>query len=632
MHRRSLWLFLAILWLAWLVPWPLAGQARAEGRAGAYSWDYIDVDITIQTNGDLEIVETHGYAFGEGAFTYAYRDIPLSRVEGIEDVWVVDEGQARLRTSTARSGSNLRITWWFAPTSGTRIFRLHYRARGAVRIYPEGDQLWWKAIFANRTEPVRAAHVTVHLPAPVSAEQLKIAAYGVPARHSLIGAETIWFTVGEVAPGQELEVRVQFPHGLVQAPAPAWQGEADRIAEYNERTRPAINLLVAAFSLFVLVLGCLGILALWYVKGRERPAGEVAEYLAEPPADLPPAMAGILLRERPDIRDIVATIVDLARRGVLEVHEQLGLRLFQPDMPPDFTFRLLRPDAPMRPYEATLLRWLFAGGRDRRLSDLGGKLERALPEIRDQMGREVAAAGYFVRNPEVVYLEYSVPGVLLAIVGLGLALFASGLLNFLPYRPIALLSMLIWGALHPYTDVGALPCAAVGAVGLALAVAGRYMPRRTPAGAAQAARWRAFRRYLAQIGRYTDLAAAREAFDRYLPYAIAFGLERAWIASFAAVGTPAPSWYVPFGAAGLAGAAGRPGLAAGYITPSLQNVSDGLARSLESMSAGLTSMLDATAGALSSGPAPGGGGGRGGWSGGGGRAGGGGGGGGGGAG
>lgn len=543
MHRRCLWLFLAILWLAGFVLWAPAGQARAAGRAGAYSWDYIDVDITIQTNGDLEIVETHRFAFREGTFTYAYRDIPLSRVEGIEDVWVVDEGQVWLRTTTARSGSNLRITWRFAPTSGTRTFRLHYRARGAVRIYPEGDQLWWKAVFADRTEPVRAAHVAVHLPAPVPAEQLKIAAYGVPARHSLIGEETVWFTAGEVAPGQELEVRVQFPHGLVQASAPAWQAEADRIAEYNERTRPAINLLVAAFGLFVLVLGCLGILALWYMKGRERPVGEVAEYLTEPPTDLPPALAGILLRERPDVRDIVATIVDLARRGVLEVHEQLGLRLIQPDMPADFTFRLLRPDAPMRPYEATLLRWLFAGGRDRRLSDLQGKFDRALPEIRDQMGREITAAGYFVRNPEVVYLQYSVPGVLLAIAGLGLALFASGLLNFFPYRPIALLSVLIWGALHPYTDVGALP----------------------------------------------------------------------------------------FGAAGLAGAAGGAGLPAGYIMPSLQNVSDGLARSLESMSAGLASMLDATAGALSASPAPDGGGGHGGWSGGGGRGGGGGGGGGGGA-
>ncbi len=584
-----------------------AGLAfAAPAQAKSYSWDYIDVDIAIQTNGDLEIVETQRYVFSGGTFTYAYREIPLDRVESIDSVWVEDDSGLRARTSTRLESGRLRITWYFAPASGTRTFRLHYRARGALRIYAGGDQLWWKAVFAGRTGPVQAAHVTVHLPAAVPASELTVASYGVEAQHRLIGERTVWFSANALAPGQELEVRVQFPHGLVQAESPAWQAAADRQADYDARLRPTVNLLTAATSILFCLLGCLGVLLLWYLRGRERPASAWAEYLSEPPSDLPPALAGTLLRERPDVRDVLATIVDLARRGVLEIREQPGASLFQPDMPPDYTLRLLRQPPPLRPYEATLFGWLFVGSRERSLSELRERFDRALPEILSQVGAEAASCGLFEANPESVRLQYSLPGLLLAAVAAPVAALAAGALNGFPYPPLAALGLAVSEALRPYTDVGAWPFAGLAVVGAALAVAGKAMPRRTAGGAEQAARWRAFRRYLAQIDAYGGVAAAGEIFDRYLPYAIAFGLDRRWIAAFAAAGASAPSWYVPFGlglaAGGLAGGLGDP--SAGDIMPSLQNMSTGLAGSLQGMSAGLASMLDAAASTLSSGPAP----------------------------
>src|SRR5438067_6371575 len=69
-----------------------------------------------------------------------------------------------------------------------------------------------------------------------------------------------------------------------------------------------------------------------------------------------------------------------------------------------------------------------------------------------------------------------------------------------------------------------------------------HMPRRTRAGALAAQRWAAFRRYLTGLATGRD-AAQREEFERYLPYAVAFGLDRAWMERFAAAGAPAPSWY-----------------------------------------------------------------------------------------
>ncbi|CAN0488716.1 unnamed protein product, partial [Phaeothamnion confervicola] len=80
-------------------------------------------------------------------------------------------------------------------------------------------------------------------------------------------------------------------------------------------------------------------------------------------------------------------------------------------------------------------------------------------------------------------------------------------------------------------------------VSLILMRVSRSMPRKTPNGAEAAAKWRAFRTYLKDIRQYEKVDEAKALFERYLPYAVAFGLERDWVRTFAAVGTPTPSWF-----------------------------------------------------------------------------------------
>ncbi|MDI7275135.1 MAG: DUF2207 domain-containing protein, partial [Anaerolineae bacterium] len=223
--RRCRWqLLLLVLLLLCAAQAGLARPARADDKT--YHWDYIDVDITIQPNGDLDIVERHCYVFTEGSFTYAYRDVPLTRVESIDDVWVEEDGQRygsdRLRVE--HRDASLRITWYYPSTrNASRTFDLHYRARGALRIYEGGDQLYWKAIFSDRDFAVLRSRVTVHLPAALAGADLKVASYGVSAEYEVVDSQTVRFATGRVRPGEELEVRIQFPHGLLAAGKPSWQ-------------------------------------------------------------------------------------------------------------------------------------------------------------------------------------------------------------------------------------------------------------------------------------------------------------------------------------------------------------------------------------------------------------------------
>jgi hypothetical protein len=60
------------------------------------------------------------------------------------------------------------------------------------------------------------------------------------------------------------------------------------------------------------------------------------------------------------------------------------------------------------------------------------------------------------------------------------------------------------------------------------------------------------------------MGEARETFERYLPYAIAFGVERDWVRRFHDLQLPAPMWYHPVFLPGYGGgwvntAQGAPG-------------------------------------------------------------------------
>jgi uncharacterized membrane protein len=140
------------------------------------------------------------------------------------------------------------------------------------------------------------------------------------------------------------------------------------------------------------------------------------------------------------------------------------------------------------------------------------------------------------------------------------------------------------------------------------------MPAKTPRGAEAAARWKAFKAYLERIEKLTDLKQSAELFERYLPYAIAFGMNKSWIWKFSTLtDTPAPAWYVPYGV-WLPGHLGRPGRgalasptradpsAAPTASGGLQGMSDGLAGGLQSMGDGLTQLLNTTGRVLQTAP------------------------------
>ena len=594
-----------LMLLAWLLASLSLLPAQAQDRS--LYWGNYDVAITVQPDGCFRVAETQELVFTVGEFRYGIRSIPTEFTSSIGDVTVGElGGQPYSRSSSGQpftfdvtqAGGDLNIRYNFPPTSDdSRTIVIEYTVCGGLLYYPGGDQLVWKAVPSNASFPIQNASVTVRLPDGVTIDNYD--ATGPRGTATLIdNNQGVRFVASEpIRPGSnDFAVRVQWPSGPVAGQPASWQVAMDR----QDQIEPVANLGVLALTALVLVGGLLGLYLLWYSRGRDAPVKLPAEWIPEPPSDLPAGMVGTLIDEHADTKDVMATLVDLARRGVLAIQEESKPGLFGIGKTQEFTYHLENTDLPMRPYEKLLVDKLFDGEQSKQLSDLREKFYVTMGQVQKGLYQAVVGDGYFPRNPERVRTTYAGLGVAALILAAVVGCFATVLL-------------MQWSGLAICLPIAfALP--AIGLIVLA-----RYMPRKSANGAEEAAKWLAFKRYMENIEQYTRVEEVKEIFDRYLPYAIAFGLEKSWIARFARVDAPPPPWYHTgpymgprprgwgwWGAGPMMGPSGGPSPmpeGGGPGAPSMSDMSRGMGAGLAGMSAGLGGMLTAATGALTSRPA-----------------------------
>ena len=329
MKRSLLLLTTMVLLLALALP-SLAAAATDQ----QYHYGFINTDYVVQTNGDISVTEVVQYVFTSGSFHHVYRNINMTNIEAITDISLKEgnlayqpvSGETQNGYTAVRSSGTTQVDWWFPYTSNaSRTFTLTYTIKGGLRIYDGGDQLWMKSIWPDRGQTVNSTKTVVHLPAGVDAAQTKTAYYGVSATTTQPDPSTVVFTTGSMGDGQQLEVRVQFQHGIVQAAAPSWQQAADAQVARDAQMAPIRNLIALISLLLCLLIPIGGGIALymhWYNKGRDKPIGLVADYIPNPPSDLPAGVVGTLIDESADLKDIVASVVDLAHRGIIAISEQ----------------------------------------------------------------------------------------------------------------------------------------------------------------------------------------------------------------------------------------------------------------------------------------------------------------------
>jgi uncharacterized membrane protein YgcG len=483
-------------------------------------------DLLVRPDGTLDVTEKLQVRF-TGSWNGIVRSIPVEYatgyganytlrldVRGIED----DRGN-KLRVEESRAGRNREFKIWVPDASdAVRSVVLRYRVKNGLRFFDEHDELYWN-VTGNDTEfATHTASARVVLPDGVSG----VRSTGFTGVEGSVekavdireAAGVVEFrTTRPLGFREGLTVVVGWNPGIVARPS-----QSDKIIQFLLSNAILVLPLIAGFVMF----------GLWRRHGRDPELGPIAVQY-EPPDGLSPAEAGTIIDNSPDMRDVTATIVDLAVRKYVVIEEVEEQQLFGLLSNKSFAFISKRPREDwqeLKPHERKLLDALFDGRhRDRvTTSELENQFYLDLPEIQSVLNQTLVSGGHYLHHPNQVRLLFL--GIAVA-AGLAIGIGGSVLLEKLLGQPSS-----------------AAPVAGV-LTGLVIAAFGLIMPARTERGTRTLASLRGFEEFLQRVegDRFERVVPTPELFERFLPYAMAFGVEKNWARAFDDIYQTPPDWY-----------------------------------------------------------------------------------------
>ncbi len=482
-------------------------QARAE--------EILRFDETLQIlpDGKITVVEQIDYDFGALDRHGIFRTIPTIKTneEGKKFVLdysnfvVVDDKGNPYRYS--KSGSDGETTVKIGDPdktiTGEHTYSISYSVAGALTYFSDHDELYWNVTGDNWQVPMNAVIARIQLPAAVAKNNLRIACFTGSSGSTETNCnstynekeKTVTIQTSRSLDSYEgMTVVVGFPKGLVAVLEPKeyvsfWETFWGRV-------------LIAAIIVVAVVwyiIAPLVLPVLWWKYGRDpkSPVGEASAWFAPPKGKdgraLTPGETGTLVDERADNADITATIIDLARRGYLKIIEKT-----KGDIHLKKETSLVTGDI-LQPFEKTLFNGMFKTKDTITLKT--ADLTKVVSDTKNKLYESVVDEEFFPKNPQSIRTAFSVGGVLSLMTG-----------NFLLF--------------------------------LSLILFGYHMPRKTILGAGAAAMARALKSFITSQERQFKFQAQKQMlFEKMLPFAIAFGVERIWIARFAEMHLAKPDWY-----------------------------------------------------------------------------------------
>jgi len=487
--------------------------------------------------------------------------------------------------------------------SGPQTYVITYKVSGAMNSFADHDEIFWNVDGAQWPVPKQQVSASVHIPA---GSLLKATCFegAAGSQESCTSADAnnvvTYATKRVLASDEQLSIVAGIKKGLIAIPPP---NLVPRLRTLTDGFFDLTPLTLGA-SIVVFLIGVGYVVRSWLINGRDRqyltqyyltndPRESAAPITGHepvvveftPPQNLRPAELGVILDERADVKDLTATMVDLAVRGFLTMSEASG----------DWTLTRTAVKADgLLPYETTILTGLFAasetllGGQDDatdgaafeadvfgpsqaipqvsqvRLSDLKGHFAVRLRAAESALYRNSVSKSWFRIRPDQARSNWGWIGVLVAVLGAGAAY---GLGLFLGWGMIGL---------------------ALVAVGLFMLATMRLISVRTAAGRELLQHTLGFRLYMNTAENYRQQFAANAGiFTLGLPYAIVFGCVRHWAKAFEGLDTSGfGSWY-----------SGSNGFQASVIADSLLSLNSGISAAISAPSVSAVSGFSGAGGA-----------------------------------
>ena len=379
----------------------LAVGLHGEAWAKSYRISGVEIDAHLRPDGSMDVSEARTYSFN-GSFSFAYRDLPRNGPVDFEDFMVLENGRPYRQSDSEAPGTfsvestsgGARITWHYSASNESRTFEFRYRALGAVVRHEDAAVLYYK--FLSEDWEIPQSNITLRLvpPDPISRSDINEWLHGPLSAVSRITDEGVVLAQCPRLPGRTyLEIRALYPPRLfpnarrgvgavreeVMAEEAAWVEEANRIrrSELDRAAAGEKRVKTGRWILAALALaGLLGWRHLYMNYGKRPELPQFMDKTSEVPGDTPPALVGYLLNNRQVVgRDLVGTMLDLARGGFVELREEtVEKKSFWGGMKQksEYYWDLKRAHweqhaSDLKEYERALLQFIFgdlAGGAD----------------------------------------------------------------------------------------------------------------------------------------------------------------------------------------------------------------------------------------------------------------------------
>lgn len=411
-------------------------------------------------------------------------------------------------------------------TGQTHTYEIRYEVKNVINFLEDRDfdEWYWDINGDQWTHPFERVSGEVHLPGDWDYQGLPSAScytgrLGVTESVCTISRTDTGFTFAAdkaLAVNENLTIAIPVQKGLF-APRTAADWWRENMAQF-------------AGAIAGLLLGIVA-LRQWYVWGRDHKGRGTIVPQFEPPKGLTPAEVGLLNDYYVHNSDLTATIIDLAVRGYVRIHdeEKKRLGLFK-----SRTFKLELVNThvgDLKVHEKSLLRAIFkqmVAGTMQPIKDIEPQgMQSAVTGIRSQLKKSLTKEyGLFEESPKRAYTICAV------VMGLGVVVFFLGV------------SIGSWGLI-----VGALWTFALSFVSMI------FMGRRSHAGVEAYEHIKGLKLYMdtAEKDRlammqsvdrpYAEPSHTVELYEKLLPYAVALGVEKSWSKQFENIYAQQPNWY-----------------------------------------------------------------------------------------
>jgi len=583
-----------------------------------------DSQVKLEKDSTLNVIETIVMDFQGASRHGIYRDIPIKyeRYKNTYSVYlkilsITDENSNPLQYQTSHKGRNLDIRIGDADTlvTGVKTYKLHYTVLRAVNFFDGKPEVYWNATGDDWVFDIQQATARFYPPTNVTLDQLKTQSFfGPPGAtqpaSSQMEDNDVAFYTKNLNAGEGLTFVIGLPEDSVVPPS-----LAQTFWWYFVDWWPA-------FIIPLLVL--LGLVALYLRGGRDIDGGQAVAVEWTPPSDLSPAEVGTLMDERCDVSDIISTLLDLAARGYLQIHEneKKGFLFLSSK---DYTFVRNAPDPAgdvLAKHEKEFLDGLFedslGSSLEASIAEVIAAHQKAKPQAAPTPKQAAGANAFGLSDPASLLTAGTVstkrqsstatipPPMPVKPTPTNQAVQLSDLKNKFythvtpitnsiyeeltskdlfvqnpqttrgTYQAVALISLFAGAAAFIFSlplAIGVLISAAL----IFLSV--NAMPAKTAKGSRKLRECEGFARFVKLVEKPRLEMMHKEnpeIFGRLLPYAVVLGVADEWAEGFEGLLTEPPSWYFPYG------------YGAGYMFSSRMFMND-MGNSMNTMSSTFTS-------------------------------------------